>query len=140
MNRIWLLFAAIALFILSNALALSTLSGCASPARANSTQQSTQTIGILVFSNSYTFAPLGQPNSCVTFERAVQTTTSSSIVPVSWNRDSLGAAANEIAYVRASGDVGAGEVYFVFCNNGPTPVTVPAESSALYQVLNPAAQ
>jgi hypothetical protein len=124
MNRILLSISAL--------LIATMLSGCASPVLAGTPQENTVTLGILVFPEAYTFQP-----GCVTFERAVQSTTTSSEVAASWNRDSLGAAASQIASVRVSGDVGAGEVYFVFCNSGPTPVTIPAEASVLYQVLNP---
>ena len=120
------------LLAISSLLVASLLSGCAMPVRAD-TMQSTVTVGILVFPETYTFLA----NQCVTFERAVQSATSSSEVAISWDRDSLGTAASQIAYVRPSADVGAGEVYFVFCNSGASSVTVPAEAAVLYQVLNP---
>ena len=120
------------LLAISSLVVASLLSGCAMPVQAR-TEQSTETIGILVFPEAYTFPA----NQCVEFERAVQSTTSSSEVVISWNRDSLGTAASQIAYVRPSADVGAGEVYFVFCNSGASSVTVPAEAAVLYQVLNP---
>ena len=120
------------LLAISSLVVASLLSGCAMPVQAG-TVQSTETIGILVFPEAYTFPA----NQCVEFERAVQSTTSSSEVVISWNRDSLGTAASQIAYVRPSADVGAGEVYFVFCNSGASSVTVPAEAAVLYQVLNP---
>lgn len=110
----------------------SVLSGCASTVQAG-TVQSTETIGILVFPEAYTFPA----NQCVEFERAVQSTTASSEVVISWNRDSLGTEASQIAYVRPSADVGAGEVYFVFCNSSASSISIPSEGSVLYQVLNP---
>ena len=120
------------LLAISSLVVASLLSGCAMPVQAD-TVQSTVTVGILVFPDAYTFPP----NSCVTFERAVQSSTSSSEVAISWNHDSLGTAASQIAYVRPSADVGAGKVYFVFCNSSASSISIPSEASALYQVLNP---
>jgi hypothetical protein len=128
MNKNWLLVFAFVCILLP----FSLLSGCAMPVQAD-TVQSTVTVGILVFPDAYTF----QPNSCVTFERGVQSATSSSEVPISWNHDSLGTAASQIAYVRPSADVGAGEVYFVFCNSSASSISIPSEASVMYQVLNP---
>ena len=36
-----------------------------------------------------------------------------------------------------SADVGAGEVYFVFCNSSASSISIPSEASVMYQVLNP---
>lgn len=88
-------------------------------------------VGFMGWPNGYTF----EPHSCADFYEADTATTSSSEIAVSWNRDSIGSTA-QIDYVRPSADVTNGGIYFVFCNQSPEAVTVPAGADVMYSVLN----
>ena len=84
----------------------------------------------------FTAATSFQPGTCVETEQALSLVTHSSSVTIGWDRDSLGAAAAQIGFVRPSVDVGDGKMWIVFCNLSPDVVTVPALASVSYELLN----
>ncbi len=109
---------------------LSGFYACVAPTPKSA--QATNNPGVFVFTAAYTF-PAGD---CIQEYEAQPGVIGSSEVTVSWDRDSLGAAANQIVQVRPSADVMKGGVYFVFCNLFTTSVTVPAGATATFQTLN----
>lgn len=106
--------------------------GCAQPAFRSAQAATNRDPGILIFQSATTF----QPGACVQIEQLNSLVTSSSSINTSWDRDSLGTAASQSAYLRPTADVGSGAAYFTFCNYSLDPITVPAGARVLFEIMN----
>jgi len=117
-------------------LALAIFYGCVQP-RATSQNSASQPLssgdpGVLIFPVVTTF----QPETCVDYPQQSILASSSSSAVAGWDRDSLGAVASQISYLRPSVDVSSGQLDFVFCNSSQSSITVPAKSAVMYEIFN----